>query len=213
MNGNAFISTDGGETFEAMSYEFSDEIISDIAFSPNFASDGVMLVGTIGDGVVTVHKSVDKGESFRKWVQHPCDTQWISIAVPGNYGPEEDVWFFAAESEVFKPARRLRQVWSGAHPSARDTAVLHLAASPDYKNEAALFAASSNGIWRSDDGALSWEEINHGLGNKAVLQVAPSPNYAKNRIIYMLGLGGEIWRYRDVPEKRALKTTKATDYI
>ena len=133
--------------------------------------------------------------------------------MPGNYDPVEDVWFFAAESEIFKPARRLRQVWSGTHPSSRDTAMLHLAASPNYGEGGVLFAASSNGVWRSDDNALNWEEINHGLDNRAVLQVVPSPDYAENSILYMLGLGGEIWRYRDVPETRVLRQTKATDYI
>ena len=54
-------------------------------------------------------------------------------------------------------------------------------------------------MYRSATGGASWEPINAGLSNLAVLTVVASPDFATDQAVYAMALGGEIWRWVDDP--------------
>jgi len=210
--GEAFISMTAGRSFKEMEARFDGDTVADVKFSPSFGSDETIAAGTVGNRRAALHRSVDGGKTWRRWVQHGTDAEWISCFFPSDYTGQNNSWYFTAENQVFKPARRFRQVWSGTKPAGTKTAILSLTGSPDFEKEAVLFVGGSDGVFRSHDRGLTWEEINDGLSNKSVLQVAVSPAYEKDRLVYLVGLGGEIWRYQDVPASRSLKKTEAKSY-
>jgi hypothetical protein len=47
------------------------------------------------------------------------------------------------------------------------------------------------------DGGASFLSWNDGLEPSATVTVAASPSYARDRLVYALGLGGTIWRRQD----------------
>ena len=184
-----------------------------MATSPNFDADKTLFVGTLGDGMAAVHISCDGGESFERFVEHETPSPWISLAIPGSYRDDHRYWLFATASQVFRPAGRFRDVWSGTHPAARDTAVLSVATTPTFGDDETLFVATSQGVFRSSNGGAAWEEVNFGLENHAVLKVAISPDYAEDHLAFAMSLGGEIWRFIDQPETRRIAERKPTDIV
>ena len=105
---------------------------------------------------------------------------------------------FATAGQVFKPAERISDTWSGTFPASRRSAVLAVVPAPVPDDER-VFAATSAGVYRSATSGASWQPINTGLSNLAVLTVVASPDFAEDQSVYAMALGGEIWRWVDEP--------------
>lgn len=211
--GRLFLSVDRGKSFNELDHKFYEDTIVDVQLSPRYADDGYLFVATFGRGKVTVHRSLNGGTSWKAWVQNACDSQWASVAIPSVFTKDNDYWYFATENQVFKPARRFRQVWSGVRPGGINTAVLSVVSVPDFDTEPVLFVGTSEGVYRSGDAGLTWEQLNTGLENKAVLQVAIPHDYHSSRCVYLVGLGGEIWRYIDVPDDRGPQVLDMSTFV
>ena len=52
-------------------------------------------------------------------------------------------------------------------------------------------------MYVSRDGGASFEPWSDGLEPASTVAIAPSPAYARDRLVYALGLGGTIWRRYD----------------
>ena len=123
------------------------------------------------------------------------------------------MWLFATSSQVFRPTARFQDVWSGAYPADAETAVLSIATTPTFDDDATVYSATSRGVFRSGNGGTGWVELNPGLDNRAVLRVAVSPNYAEDHAVFAMALGGEIWRLVDDPETRRGEAIEPTDIV
>ena len=87
-----------------------------------------------------------------------------------------------------------RPIWSGVLVDKPATLVTGVATTPDAST---VFAATSNGVHVSRDDADHFSAWDIGDGPRAVVAVAVSPSYARDRLVYALALGGAIWRRRD----------------
>lgn len=214
VGGRAWLSRDGGEEMVRVDHDFRGDTVLDVQFSPDFASDEVIVAASYGVGRIVVSLTENAGTSWRRVVRHRTHAEWASVVIPDNFDAvERRSWSFASHNQVFTPARRFRNVWSGARPAHKNTSVLDLAIAPGYADEPLLFAATSSGVRRSGDGGGTWHAINDGLANRSVLQVALSPEFARDRTVYILAIGGEIWSYRDDPATLKFEAPDQTELI
>ena len=196
--GLGYKSTDNGNSWKQIDYEFDGETIAAIATGPDFANDQTVFVGTLGERTAAVHLSTDGGTTFERFVEHESASPWIALGIPAGYTVDDRWWMFATAGQVFKPAERFSDIWSGTYPASRRSAVLAVVPAPVPGDER-VFAATSAGVYRSATSGASWAAINSGLSNLAVLTVVASPDFATDHTVYAMALGGEIWRWIDPP--------------
>ena len=185
--------------------------------SPSYERDGTACAATQGrasrDGApkTVVWRTVDRGQHWDAWLtlpDVPGGTAVRVVALPENR--YEDSVVVGLGNRVLRPRRgswerdggARRAVWDavelpGSDPAGRLPTIARLAASPDYAQDRTLFAASSAGVYVSRDGGASFTAWNDGLEPLATVAVSPSPAYARDRLVYGLGLGGTVWRRRD----------------
>ena len=87
--GLGYKSTDNGNSWTQIDYEFDDETIAAIATGPDFANDQTVFIGTLGDRTAAVHLSRDGGETFERFVEHDSAAPWIALGIPASYTPED----------------------------------------------------------------------------------------------------------------------------
>lgn len=78
----------------------------------------------------------------------------------------------------------------------------HLAVSPSFPEDYALFAAlkatdEGLGIWKSLDGGRSWRMTNRGLSDLAVTDLAISPSYTQDLTLFATSRKGGLYRSED----------------
>jgi hypothetical protein len=56
-----------------------------------------------------------------------------------------------------------------------------------------LLAATNAGVFISRDGGERFVEWSDGLANPRMVAIAASPNFAEDRAVYALSLGGTVW--------------------
>ncbi len=214
IEGKAWLSRDNGGELVRVDHDFRGDTVLDAQFSPGFAGDEIIVVASYGVGRVVVSLTENAGVSWRRVVRHRTNSEWSSIVVPDNFDAlEHRSWSFAAQNQVFTPARRFRNVWSGSRPAHKTTSILDLAIAPRYADEPLLFAATSAGVRRSGDGGGTWHAINDGLANRSVLQVSVSPDFGNDRMVFVLAIGGEIWSYRDDPSTLKSEAPDPTELV
>ncbi len=204
--GALYFSRDSGRSWERAEETFGEEDVIGVSLSPNFAEDSTLLLGTFrasqGDyaSTITVWRSADGGEIWKRILVHATGAQWISFAMPPNYsGSDEDYsnFFIATATRFFRPMWRGKNLWVGDAIGEATAAVVCLAISPDYENDTTIYAGTSRGVYKSSDEGLTWHNINEGLDNKAIVSLLVSPNYADDHAVWAVSLGGTVWRYVD----------------
>lgn len=204
--GALYFSSDAGQSWERAEETFGEEDVIGVTLSPNFADDNTLLLGTFrasqGDyaSTITVWRSADGGEIWKRILVHATGAQWISFAMPPNYsGTEEDYsnFFIATATRFFRPMWRGKNLWVGDAIGEATAAVVCLAISPNYEEDTTIYAGTSRGVYKSADEGLTWQNINEGLDNKAIVSLLVSPNYAEDHAVWAVSLGGTVWRYVD----------------
>ena len=167
--------------------------------------------GAVEDARRGVYLTVsrDGGTTFERFVEHESASPWIALGIPAGYTVDDRWWMFATAGQVFKPAERFSDIWSGTYPASRRSAVLAVVPAPVPGDER-VFAATSAGVYRSATSGASWAAINSGLSNLAVLTVVASPDFATDHTVYAMALGGEIWRWIDPPAEAETETEAAS---
>jgi hypothetical protein len=186
-------STDAGESWRAMGKSFEGTIVS-LACAP----DGTWFVATHIAGALTVWRSTDDGGHWEPWLdgRHAA---LLPLAVSSAYAVNETV-YVGLGSRVLTPMRDARETRHGRHrPLWRNVdlgaQIAALATTRDAEGGGVVFAATSAGIYVSRNGGerfSAWQP-----GPTATVAVAVSPNYARDRLVYALEVGGVLWRTRD----------------
>jgi photosystem II stability/assembly factor-like uncharacterized protein len=213
--GRLFSTRDEGVSWDEMQTRFGGGEIVVLALSPSYSVDGTIFVVTAGlaahDGTseLVVWRSTDRGQRWERWLEGRGTGPIQLVALPPNrFG---DTVVAGLEGRVLRPRQNAWEVRGGARRPVwdaveladdarpgRPAAITGLAASPEYERDRTVFAASSAGVFVSRDGGASFAAWNDGLDPLAAVAVAPSPAYAHDRLLYVLGLGGTIWCRRDL---------------
>lgn len=204
------VSRDRGASWEQAREGFDGRDVVAVACSPDFANDKTVYVGTFREAdptraaEVAIWRSEDGGTSWLPLTSHQTPGRWIAIALTPSYARDRGV-FVGVQSAVLRPmagpiaASRpgRRQLWYAERIGRPNTAVVSLVASPTYEKDHALYAGTSDGVFVSRNGGLTWTPLNEGLGNKSIVSLLLSPTFAEDGRIFAASLGGAIWTFQE----------------
>lgn len=198
-----YLSTDGGDTWEALRAPWGSDAVAAMAFSPNFARDGAILVvtgtsgGHAGYEAAAVWRSFDGGRSWQRVVRQSVSARWLTLALPPDYdattGPHRA--YIGWGNQLLRPFLTGPKHWTAAMVGPTYLTVLSLALSPTFPRDRTVYAATSQGVYRSTNEGLTWQPWSERLGNVPTVVVAACANArggASHRV-YALALGGAVW--------------------
>ncbi len=182
-------SINGGASWQP-TFNFTDPLIS-LDFSP-LAPDGSLLAvtfGRLGGGVLV---SVDGGQSFQTSNDNLTDDQINDV----RFAPDGSVLAaaFAAGSYV---ADGPFQTWSVSTTGLEELSALtdnhfrELAISPTFSSDGIVFMAAYEGLFRSDDGGTTWEQLEL-YTQRVCKSVHIPPGYASTGTFFLGAYGGGI---------------------
>lgn len=157
--GGVLYSNDGGRTWYEAAFPGPMPLVSRLAVSPNYAGDGVVLAGTMEDGMFC---STDRGRLWSPWNFGLLDMNVLALVVSPDYANDETV-FVGTETGLFRSANGGR-AWRETGFDTNFAPVLSIVLSPDFARDGTLFAGTeSNGVFYSTDRGDSWMQLTDDL--------------------------------------------------
>jgi photosystem II stability/assembly factor-like uncharacterized protein len=145
-------STDRGIHWMRMNTDPYDSRVSVVAISPVYAVDQTVFAGTLGGGVI---KSTDGGET---WVQCPGTERWAIMDLVLSPDFEHDQALYTATFRY--GLHRSTDGGNSWSPTTLETGYFTaLGISPSFSEDQTIFAAAYRGIFKSEDGGDSWEQL------------------------------------------------------
>ena len=200
------VSHDGGSTWHPVMAPLDGGEAIVLAVSPTYANDRTIFVATTASTETVVWRSTDGGQAWHRWlVQSASGVTRVPLAVASSYAVD-GVMFVGLGRRIFRPVRHAQEVrsgerrpiWQPAEVGTDVSGVTALAVSPAYGTDRTVFAATNAGVFVSRNGGERFEAWNKGLDPARMVSIAVSPEYPQDRLVYGLGLGGTVWRRRDL---------------
>ena len=198
FSGGRLFASAEGEAWRPLRQAFEGADVVSLALSPGPGPDWTLLAGTIrprpdGGGEVVLWRSCDGGDGWERWlVERGADL--LPLAVPP--AQDAEVVFAGLGNRVLRPLPRTREVRSGEHRpiwrqvdcSAGAATVTALVASPTFRDDRTLFAATSSGVFVSRDSGETFSPWSEGLAPPPVVALAIAPHRDGSRQVFALGL-------------------------
>lgn len=150
----------------------------DIAMSPSFSRDGLILTGINGG----VARSEDGGATWAALAMRVPAPLVTCLALSPGFANDRRVLAGSYEDGIFLSDDG-GQSWAAFNFGLFDHNIFCLALSPKYSVDGAVMAGTSSGVYRSVNGGRLWEDLTMPAGDEAVLSLAFSPEYADDRTI------------------------------
>jgi hypothetical protein len=172
-------------------------VVSALAISPNYVRDGILLAGTVEDGVLSTS---NRGGNWVAWNFGLLDLNTICMAISVDFSQDETL-FVGVDSGIFRSTNGGR-AWREVDFPLELAPVLSLAMSPAYSEDGVLFAGTeSHGLYRSEDRGQYWTRLGDDLIHGAVNAISLSPEFPETADVLVLlsdGLllsrdGGRSW--------------------
>jgi len=150
-----YTSQDGGDTWQPAHLPLSKSTILSISASPDFAVDGILLAGTLEDGIFY---SDDRGNRWSSKSFGLLDLTVFCLAVSPYFTRDGKV-FCGTDTAIYYSYNHAR-AWKQLPFPETAAPVLSLALSPEFPQDQILFAGTeSQGLYRSADLGKSWERL------------------------------------------------------
>ncbi len=194
-SGALFVSEDGGWTFSQRDPLTAAGPIMQIEFTPGYGSTGEIYLGT----VTGLYFSDSRATSFTS-VQS-FGSEWVSaLAVSPDY--ETDLTLFAATPTqgLFKSIDA-GQTWT-LYETGKELAAqtnyhfLDIEISDAFAEDATVFLATFEGLFRSENGGESWSELET-RPPELIMDVALSSDVASDGIMLVSTYGGGLYVTQD----------------
>lgn len=188
--GGVFRTADNGQTWTQV--VDSSKVITAIATSPGFTTDGAVI---LGDASGNVYGSTDRGKTFRKMSAIAGSGPITSIAVSPAVAADRTIFMSTAAGGIFKSVNRGR-TFTAVNAGINDTATNTVVISPNYAVDRTLFAASRlTGVYRSTNGGASWDLFNRGIGEadqgtNHFRKLTVSNGYAGDATVFLAAFDG-----------------------
>ncbi|MCY4069927.1 MAG: hypothetical protein OXG60_01375 [Chloroflexi bacterium] len=152
VKGGILRSSDGGDTWFAAKFPAPPPLFTTLAISPDFAQDGLMLAGTMEDGVFS---STDRGVNWQPWNFGLFDLGVLCLAASPHLREDETI-VAGTETGLYRSTNGGRAWRESGFPS-EFAPILSLAYTAG-KDGALLFAGTEdNGLFISCDEGASWD--------------------------------------------------------
>lgn len=150
VQGGILRSSDGGDTWFAARFAAPPPLFSALRASPSFEYDGVLLAGTMEDGIFA---SSDRGANWQSWNFGLFDLNVLCIALSPNLAEDETV-LAGAETGLYRSDNGGRAWRETAFPTDR-APILCLAFIDDGAGKI-LAGTENHGLWASGDQGRNW---------------------------------------------------------
>ncbi|MFC1996328.1 hypothetical protein ACFLXI_01810 [Chloroflexota bacterium] len=158
VEGNILRSTDGGQSWVYTELVEPAPLVSVLGISPNFSEDGLLLAGTLDDGIV---RSTTRSATWHRWNFGLLDPHIYALAFS-----LDGTILAGAESGIYRSTNRGR-AWREVDFPMDLAPVINLAAS----GEAIFAGTEENGLYISKDGGNIWTKLAPDTIQGAVIQV------------------------------------------
>ncbi|HZQ09217.1 MAG TPA: hypothetical protein VFD70_21755, partial [Anaerolineae bacterium] len=158
--GGILRSVNRGDTWEIIALGAPPVTVTTFVFSPDFEKDGIVLAGTLEDGVFL---SNDRGSRWAAWNFGLLDLHVLSLVISPTFSEDETI-FAGTESGIARSTNGGR-AWrdlglDGSLPLTFAEPILSLALSPSYAADGIVFAGTeTNGLICSCARGKSWKRI------------------------------------------------------
>jgi photosystem II stability/assembly factor-like uncharacterized protein len=151
INGGVARSEDGGWTWEARQFRAPAPLVTCLAISPEFESDGCILAGTFEDGVF---RSMDGGETWRAVNHGLFDHSIYALALSPRFVDDGSA-YVGTGSGIYRSENGGRLWWDMTMPAGDET-ILSLALA---ESGALYTGCEAHGLLRSNDHGESWATL------------------------------------------------------
>lgn len=197
VSGGVVYSTDGGATWQPASLASPPPTVSALAISPDFVADGVVLAGTLEDGVF---RSADRGSRWVAWNFGLLDLNVLCLAISPAFASDETL-FVGVDTGIFRSANGGR-AWREVELPFGFDPVISLKLSPHYAQDGALFVGTeSQGLWRSTDRGSHWTRVGADVIAGPVNAIVLAPDFGTSAALMVMAEdtlyfsrdGGDSW--------------------
>jgi len=198
LKGNILRSLDGGRSWSPVESPGRARPVACLGVSPYFEADGVVLLGTDGDGM---WRSADNGRHWDEVNFGLLDLSVLAVACAPEWGRYE--YAFAGTTDGVYRSRNGGRAWEAANAGLEGVAVSALAVSPGFSEDRTLFAATEEqGIYRSGDQGATWKKASQGLGDGGINALWISPHFESDGVL-VAGTSSGVFRSDDGGERWA----------
>jgi photosystem II stability/assembly factor-like uncharacterized protein len=184
--GGMLRSPDNGKTWQIAKMPSPPPMISALAISPRYVWDGILLAGTMEDGILS---SSDRGSRWVSWNFGLLDLHIFSLAISPDFGEDETV-YAGTETGIFRSTNGGR-AWREINLPVGFATILSLAISPNFKQDGTLFAGTEEqGLLRSTDRGETWQGMGGERFDGPVNTLMLGAAYAQQPEIVALTNGG-----------------------
>jgi photosystem II stability/assembly factor-like uncharacterized protein len=199
-----------GETWVAVDTGLLNLYMADIAISPGHSLDGAVFASNSWG----VFKSIFN----QAWIHnkvHPTDQIYIrSMGISPDYF--SDLTLFAGNGYHSGSANMYKTTDGGDtyFPLTQEieSSSWITVVSPSYVNDQTVFVGTSRGVFRSQDGGGSWDDLGHGQGH-VVLALALSPSYSSDGVLFAGTMNEGIFKSMDRGETWTAVNTGLGDLV
>ena len=190
--------TDGGRRWFASRIDQTQEPVTCFTASPRFGRDGVVLAGTQGDGIL---RSIDGGRYWNLSNFGLRNFEVFALVCAPNWSEHEQVYAATGDGVYESPngGRAWRQLGAGLQQRVvLCMTLLPLAGHPSRAGGVLFVGTEQDGLFRSDDGGLTWQLLDLGGDPGPVNSLCVSPQGIVLAGSSDLGLlrssdGGQTW--------------------
>ena len=163
VKGGILRSSDAGDTWFTAGFAAPPPLFSQLTISPGFLQDGMMLAGSMEDGVFS---SDDRGVHWQPWNFGLFDLRVLSLALSPNLRDDETV-FAGTETGLYRSTNGGRAWRVSAFPDDRAPVLCLACVTAEESGELRVLVGTENhGLLQSSDLGESWQRIGQGvLGN------------------------------------------------
>jgi photosystem II stability/assembly factor-like uncharacterized protein len=187
-----FISRDGGDHWQIAPTPMPDSVVLSFCFSPNYEADGIVLAGTLEDGV---YYSDTWGE---RWVYRGfglLDATVYSLSISPNFARDETV-LAGTETALYYSYNGAR-AWKPLDFPEGAAPILSLALSPNFPQDQTIYAGTERqGLYRSKDLGQTWQKLDLPAACVNALAISPEQGTllaATNSGLYGSDDNGQSW--------------------
>lgn len=156
VKGGILRSSDGGDTWFTARFPPPPPLFSALTVSPSFEYDGILLAGTMEDGVFA---SLDRGARWKPWNFGLFDLNALCIALSPNLQHDEIV-LAGTETGLYRSANGGRAWRATAFPTDKAPVLCLAFVNGDAAGKTRILAGTENhGLWVSCDEGRSWTRL------------------------------------------------------
>ncbi len=193
VKGGILRSSDGGDTWFTAAFPAPPPVFSSLVASPEFERDGVLLAGTLEDGVFS---SEDRGVHWQPWNFGLFDLHVLCLALSPNWGADETI-LAGADTGLYRSGNGGR-AWRVADFPAELAPVLCLAVFGAGARGGMMLLAGTedNGLLASQDEGRNWRRLAADSIDSAVNQLQVVEGAAGRGALFAL-VDGTVLRSLD----------------